>query len=67
LSKPVKSSHARKLALNFILLSGGEALSKVFAFVAFVYLAKLLGPDTYGDIEFALAVAMFFSLIVSIL
>ncbi|MCP4609850.1 MAG: flippase [Planctomycetes bacterium] len=64
MSKPVKSSNARKLALNFILLSGGEALSKVFAFVAFVYLAKLLGPDTYGGVEFALAVAMFFSLIV---
>jgi O-antigen/teichoic acid export membrane protein len=64
LSKPVKSSNARKLALNFILLSGGEALSKVFAFVAFAYLARRLGPDIYGDIEFALAVAMFFSLIV---
>ena len=58
----MKLLNPRKLVLNFLLLSGGEALSKVFAFVAFAYLARLLGPDTYGDIEFALAVALFFNL-----
>jgi O-antigen/teichoic acid export membrane protein len=46
------------------MLSGGEALSKIFAFLAFAYLARLLGPDTFGDIEFALAVTLFFNLIV---
>lgn len=64
MSKSVKSSNPRKLAFNFVLLSGGEALSKVFAFVAFAYLARLFGPNTYGDIEFALAVALFFNLVV---
>jgi O-antigen/teichoic acid export membrane protein len=57
-------SDSRKLALNYILLSGGEAISKVLAFVGFAYLARLLGPDTYGNLEFALAVTLFFNLIV---
>lgn len=57
-------SNPRKLALNFVLLSGGEGISKIFAFISFAYLARLLGPDTYGDIEFALAVTLFFNLIV---
>jgi len=59
-----KSSSPRKLALNFMLLSGGEAISKIFAFISFAYLARLLGPDSYGDIEFALAVTLFFNLVV---
>jgi len=60
----MKISSPRKLVVNFVLLSGGEALSKVFAFVAFAYLARILGPDVYGDIEFALAVTLFFNLVV---
>jgi O-antigen/teichoic acid export membrane protein len=52
------------LVLNFVLLSGGEAASKILAFIAFAYLARLFGPDTYGDLEFALAVALFFNLVV---
>lgn len=64
MSEATKSSNPRKLAANFVLLSGGEALSKVFSFVAFAYLARILGPDTYGDIEFALAVTLFFNLVV---
>ena len=58
------TSNPRKLAVNFVILSGGEALSKILAFVAFAYLARLLGPDSYGDIEFALAATLFFNLVV---
>ena len=47
-----------------MMLSGGEAVSKILAFVAFAYLARLLRPDTYGYIEFALAVTLFFNLVV---
>jgi O-antigen/teichoic acid export membrane protein len=54
----------RKLVLNFILLSGGEAASKILAFVAFAYLARILGPDIYGHVEFALAATLFFNLVV---
>ena len=54
----------RKLVINFVLLSGGEAVSKIFAFIAFAYLARILGPDVYGDLEFALAATLFFNLAV---
>ena len=64
MSGEVKKTSVRRLAFNYALLSGGEAVSKVFAFVSFAYLARLLGPDSYGDVEFALAVMMFFTLIV---
>ena len=64
MSGSVKTTSSRKLAFNYVLLSGGEALSKVFAFLAFAYLARLVGPDIFGDIEFALAVTMFFNLVV---
>jgi len=57
-------SNHRKLALNVVLLTSGEAASKVLAFIAFAYLARILGPSTYGDMEFALAVTLFFSLVV---
>jgi O-antigen/teichoic acid export membrane protein len=60
----MKLSSPRRLVLNFVFLSGGEALSKVFAFFAFAYLARILGPDIYGDIEFALAATLFFNLVV---
>jgi O-antigen/teichoic acid export membrane protein len=60
----MKEAKPRKLAINFALLTLGEGLSKIFSFVAFAYLARILGPDTYGDIEFALALALFFNLVV---
>ena len=36
----------------------------MFGFVAFAHLARVLGPDLYGDIEFALALTLFFNLAV---
>ncbi len=57
-------SNVYRLALNFVLLSGAEAASKVLAFIVFAQLARVLGPDTYGDIEFALAVTLALSLLV---
>jgi PST family polysaccharide transporter len=53
-----------RLALNFAVLSGGELLSKILAAVAFASLARVLGPTGYGQIEFALAVIVFFTLAV---
>ena len=60
MSKTIKP---RKLVVNFLVLSGGEGISKIFTFVAFAYLARVLGPDTFGDIEFALAVTLFFNMV----
>jgi O-antigen/teichoic acid export membrane protein len=60
----MQSTVPRKLTINFVMLSGGEAISKIFAFIAFAHLARVLRPDAYGDIEFALAVTLFFNLVV---
>jgi O-antigen/teichoic acid export membrane protein len=54
----------RRLASNYSLLVAGEALSKVFSFAAFMYLARILGPKNYGYLEFTLAVMVFFTLLV---
>jgi PST family polysaccharide transporter len=52
------------LAINFLILSGGEFLCKILTLVAFAYLARVLGPDAFGIVEFAIAVAFVFSLLV---
>ncbi|MCI0411268.1 flippase [bacterium] len=54
----------KRLASNYSLLVAGEALSKFFSFVAFMYLARILGPKAYGYMEFTLAVMVFFTLFV---
>ncbi len=54
----------RRTLLDFILLSGGEGLSKVAGFVAFAYLARTLTSDDYGAVELAASFAVFFSLMV---
>jgi O-antigen/teichoic acid export membrane protein len=53
---------SRRLALNFLTLSAGEILAKLLTFAAFFYLARVLGPEGYGGLEFTLAVMMFFTL-----
>jgi O-antigen/teichoic acid export membrane protein len=45
-----------------LVLTGGEALAKVFTLVAFVYLGRVLGPERYGSLEFILATMIFFTL-----
>lgn len=52
-----------RLALNFAILSGGELISKLLAFAAFAYLARVLGPESFGYLEFALALVFFLTLI----
>ena len=58
-----KNIKPHKLAANFLVLSGGEAISKTLSFLSFTYLARVLGPDTFGFIEFALAVTLFFNIV----
>lgn len=53
---------AAGLALNFLLLTGGEFLAKLLTFAAYAYLARLLGPERYGNLEFVLASMVFFTL-----
>ena len=53
-----------RLATNFAVLSGGELVSKLFGLAAFAYLARILGPTDFGNLEFALAIIFFFTLLV---
>jgi O-antigen/teichoic acid export membrane protein len=52
----------KRLAVNFLFLSGGEFTAKLLTFASFSYLARTLGPVSYGSVEFTLAVMAFFTL-----
>jgi O-antigen/teichoic acid export membrane protein len=52
----------RRLTVNYLVLTGGEALAKVFTLIAFAYLGRVLGPERYGSLEFILATMIFFTL-----
>jgi O-antigen/teichoic acid export membrane protein len=52
------------LLKNFLLLVGAEVFSKLITFAAFAYLARLLGAESFGYIEWSAAVLMCASLIV---
>lgn len=47
-----------KLARDFLLLSAGQLASKIIGFVAFAYLARSLGPESYGIVEYAVGLAV---------
>jgi PST family polysaccharide transporter len=65
-STPLQNSTPKitVLAKNLVVLGIGEFASKVCGFAAFAYLARVLGPKEFGQIEFALAVTVFFTLLV---
>jgi len=44
---------------NFLALGSGEAVSRVIAFGAYIYLARVFGPDGYGVLAFAAAVTLY--------
>lgn len=52
----------RRLAVNFAFLTAGEFGAKLLTFASFTYLARTLGPVSYGAIEFTLALMVFFTL-----
>lgn len=58
------SRKAKSLGFNFIILSGGEIISKLLTFTAFAFLARVFGPDGFGVIELALAVLFVFTQLV---
>jgi len=59
---PASNGEHRRLALNFIFLAVGEFVAKLITFATFSYLARTLLADGYGNIEFSLAVMVFFTL-----
>lgn len=53
-----------RVARNYLLLSAGELAAKVCTFLAYTSLGRSLGPERYGDIEFAISTTLFFALFV---
>lgn len=58
------AASARQLVRDAVALFTGEVLSKLAGFAAFAYLARVLEPSAYGAVELAVALSMFFGLIV---
>ena len=58
----VHAPEPRRLAINFLFLTAGECFAKLLTFASFSYLARVLGPQNYGFLEFTLAVMVFFTL-----
>lgn len=49
---------------NFLALGSGEAVARIVAFAATVYIARVLGSESFGIIGFALAVVLYLNRIV---
>lgn len=60
----LKRLRSPKLIVDFAVLSGGQLLSKVAGFAAFAYLARVLGPQSYGSVEYGMGLAAFFAMVV---
>ena len=60
-SAPSETGSERLVARNFLTLGSGEALARLIAFAATVYVARVLGPESYGIIELAAAITLYFS------
>jgi O-antigen/teichoic acid export membrane protein len=63
-SEPRPAAAARRLARDFAALAGGEVVAKIAGFAAFAWLARALAPEAYGAVELAVALSLFFVLVV---
>jgi O-antigen/teichoic acid export membrane protein len=59
----VSERHDAVVGRSFLKLGVGEALARLIAFAATVYLARLLGPGVYGVIVLAMAILLYASCI----
>lgn len=48
-----------RLSKNFIWLSAANIVSSAFGAVLFIYLARILGPDSFGHLSYAFTIAFF--------
>jgi O-antigen/teichoic acid export membrane protein len=48
---------------NILRLTSGDVLAKALYFLSFVYLARVLGVESYGSLQFAISILMYFTLV----
>ncbi len=53
----------QRIFKNTLFLLGGNIIARLFGFVVIVYLARILGPNGFGKISFAMALVAYFALI----
>ncbi len=58
------SARGPKLVKDLASLASGQLFSMVIGFIAFAYLARVFDPETYGAVEFAIAIAAFFAMVI---
>lgn len=54
---------AQRIVKNTISLLTGDIVAKLLGFIVIVYLARILGPGSFGEINFAMAIVTYFILI----
>lgn len=57
---------ARRIVRNFLSLSLAQLISRFIFFLAIIYLARILGPEDFGKINFAQAVVLYFMLVANL-
>ncbi len=57
-------SESTRFFRDLLALSGGELASKLIAFAAFAYLARVLQPEAYGSLELAVSLALSFAMLI---
>lgn len=55
-----------KLVRDFLALASGQVLSKLIIFGAFAWLSRKLDPQSYGYVEFAVALSLFATMVVDL-
>ncbi|MDH3732856.1 MAG: oligosaccharide flippase family protein [Gemmatimonadota bacterium] len=60
------SQHEGAVTRTFVTLGSGDALARIIAFGAFVYLARALGAEAFGTLELAAAIVIYGNRIVDL-
>jgi O-antigen/teichoic acid export membrane protein len=56
----------KRILKNFLSLSTGEIIGKLLAFVRVIFLARLLGAELFGTLEFASTILLYFVLFIDV-
>src|SRR5688572_21996561 len=63
-TRATAGTSAPSFVKNLGFLVSGDLVAKAFTFVAFPFLARTLGPENFGRVEFALAFTFALSLVI---